>query len=87
MPQLVQHANYLQENRDSIPARTRGISVIYRARIDPIAHGMDPRGHFKGYKVAGGKNENSPQSSVMVKRGRNDTITSPTCLEGKVVTI
>lgn len=59
IPQLAQHANYLQGNRDSTPAGTRGISVLYRARMDPTAHGMGPRGYFQGYKVAGGKNENS----------------------------
>ena len=54
IPQLVQHAAYLQRNRDSIPAGTRSISVLYTAQIEPVALWMDSRGYFRGHKVAGG---------------------------------
>jgi hypothetical protein len=35
--QLVQHAANPQRNRDSIPAGTRGISVLYRTQIASVA--------------------------------------------------
>ena len=54
LSQLVQHAAYLQRNRDSIPAGTRDISLLYRAKIEHVALRTNSRGYFRGYKVAGG---------------------------------
>jgi hypothetical protein len=84
-PSGIQHAAYLQRYRDSILAGTRDISRLYSAQIDSVAHRMDSRGYFRGYKVAEGEDEHSPKSTAKVKQGWRDIFTPQTCLYGMVI--